>query len=232
MKKTIFCGFVVLLISGASVFGERIFAETFSTAGDEREAGVSLSGISFENAPMDWRMDSNEGAGLVFTDEGWVTNNKPYGFYLASVESDGLGGERFVLEADIRLLGCDSIALLLGGDISSISGFKVSGGVAISVVLQKRGFVNLYYDGFSQENLLKTAQAHDYRPGEFNRLRLEYDRSMDTVTVELNGQTVINAHPLGGRVMPAEIRSAGFSFHSAEEANVAAVDNFTLTVTP
>ncbi|MBP1990110.1 LamG-like jellyroll fold domain-containing protein [Paenibacillus eucommiae] len=192
-------------------------SDSFTLDGVNRIAGEALSGTVTEVGDRTWEANSEfifagsgSGGYVTSTSSGTKTAFVPY----------VPAGTMSSIEVDIKPFGMGGWSAV--GFSKEASAFWGSG--QIWMFLREDGYYNIWVNG--TQNLLANGFIASFDPDEYTHLRLEHDAVMQTVSVWVNEDSIVNASNIGAiQGFTPDIKYAGFMV-SAQTPNETAFKNF------
>lgn len=196
---------LLLLPVAARCEGWQTVIEDTFTVNADRPAGRPLAGMTTEKGSRTWLTKGNA-ALFQISPEGAVANgNINGGKMVALVDCAPEGDYQIKLEADIQPGGAQWLAMGFSKGKDFFWSKEMPGQLWLAVT--KSGQVQIYADGTAKT--LKNVKGTDYGfdPEKPTHAELLYNRAANTVTVILNGQSVLDNLALGD--FKPEIKTAG-----------------------
>lgn len=167
-----------------------VIRDSFANNTSPRPVGAPLSGTQTERGARTWSAVSTVvlGTSEVTTSVGGSTAH-PAGVPFNPPADPNLSEN--VVEADLILAGTDWIAV--GFSLSGTSGFWGDG--QVWATLSENGGWAALAHGLT--HLIGTGQAPEMIPGGLNKLSVHHDRNTNEVSVNVNGNRVLNDFDLG-----------------------------------
>jgi hypothetical protein len=227
-------GAVVLFFSMAATLPLTVRAEEWKkviedgfAVSDDRPEGAPLGKTSPEVGEGVWRTYGNA-ANFVLTSEGQVGNgNINGGKMIALLDCAPKGSFKIKIEADLQPGDAQWLGMGFSKGDDLFWSKETPGQMWLAIT--KSGQVQIYADGTAMT--LKNVKSTDYGfdPEKPTHAELVYEQNENLVTVTLNGQTVLDAHPLGE--FQPDIRTVGImdNFPAPNDPKMR-VDNFKVSL--
>ncbi|PAW78895.1 MAG: hypothetical protein B9S32_05815 [Verrucomicrobia bacterium Tous-C9LFEB] len=214
-----------LTLVGAIAFpvcAEEGISDDFDVNGG-RSASSKLNGQSTVTGGMSWQTVGN----FFITDKGTVS--LPPGGGSAVVDL-GSGGKEWEVVADLKPRGKEWIGIALGGDKLGTDWLNPETGSQIMVFLRSNGNAGIYIQG-TRTALLRNKERRisNFDESGFSHFKIIYNAEKNKLTVEANGEPLVESFDLGRFGVVLDIKKAGFHFHPAEAGEVGELDNFKIT---
>ena len=201
-------------LMAAGLPADAFVGDSFTVSAGHREAGSSLVGQAAEVGGRTW---SGVGQPIVSVESNVTVATKDPAMGLLELTKPN---SAMSLSADLQPNGTGFVALALLPNRSPGDFWKSA---AVWVLMASSGDYEIYARG--TEKLLKKGTGGDYgfKPGEFNHVELFCDPFSATVSVRMNGATVLSKTVVAD--LPPLV-CAAFRFNENATPNEAKLDNF------
>lgn len=195
-------------------------ADTLSPRAGVRAAGAALGGTATESGAATWTTSFS----VVLSAVTGVTSTEEKGG--TAVHSLPTVSGKYKMQADIKPSGSGWTGLAMGR-IGLADDFWAAYGLL--VYLTPGGAYEVLAGGVPIAKGDRTSYK-EFQPEGFNTVALEYDSLAATVSVRINGTTVLDAHDVTAKKAGLRIESAGFRFNESVTPNAPVVRNYSAEV--
>lgn len=187
---------------------------------DGRVASEKLSGQSTPVGGAKWRTVGN----FFLTSAGAVSI--PPGGGSVAVDLDTGAGE-WIVQADLKPRGKEWIGIALGGAKLETEWLNPETGSQMMVYLRSNGNAGVYLQGTKTAVLKnKERRISNFNENGFNHIKIIYDVAHSKLTIEANGEPLVEQVDLNKFGFTPDIKKAGFHFHPGDGSEVGELDNF------
>lgn len=216
---------LVFILVGAIIFSvsaEEGISDDFDVKGG-RSSSSKLNGQSTTTGGMSWQTVGS----FYITGKGTVS--LPPGGGSAVVDLGSVGNE-WEVEADLKPRGKEWIGIALGGDKLGTDWLNPETGSQVMVFLRSNGNAGVYIQG-TRTALLRNKERRisNFDESGFSHFKIIYNAEKNKLTVEANGESLVESFDLGQFGVVLDIKKSGFHFHPSEVGEVGEIDNFKVT---